>query len=182
MSGRRTPFVIVCIDGHNAVDMSRTVHALLDIPAVGRDMPADNPLPHLYMMREMCRMVDFLPSLVVSPSIATYANQNLPLLDRVNLEAIYPKERTVFINLARNISSEIKTEGIHNLRAVLGPEFTKQSRQIEVSRCLGQMGYRAKTIDDLGGVMDIAHLILDEIRLTQRRVLEIEKGRRQSES
>jgi hypothetical protein len=179
MGGKRAPFVVVCIDGHGAVNMARSVHALLDIPAVGRTLPAQSPAVHMYMMLELQRAFDFLPSLVVAPSLVTSVAVHGRSFESIDWQRFYPMDRTIFITLQENICAEMKTEGTH----VLAPlhRFGKSQRFIDVSRELGKLGYRTKCIDDMGGAMDIAHRVLDEIRLTQRNILEIAEGRRRHE-
>jgi hypothetical protein len=179
MSGKRAPFVVVCIDGTDAINMARTVHALLDIPAVGRTLPTQSAAVHMYMMLELQRTFDFLPALVVAPSLVTSVAVNDRPFSSIDWQRFYPMDKTLFITLQENIEAEMKTEGTR----VFAPihRFGKRQRFIDVSRELGKRGYRTKCIDDMGSAMDIAHKVLDEIRLTQRNIIEIAEGRRNHE-
>jgi hypothetical protein len=136
----------------------------------------------MYMMSELAKMFEFLPSLVVCPSLVTHVVMRPEIMRSIAWDKLYPVANTVFINLAENIEAELKTEGTQYLRPTMGARFQRQEQQVSVSKHLGQLGYRAKTISDFGSSMDIAHLILDEIRLTQRNVLELERGRQHDES
>lgn len=181
MGSRRAPFVLICLDGHNAIEVGRSVHALMDIPAIGRNIPPAKPLVHMHMMEETKRVFDYLPSLVVVPSLATSVAMFGLDISRIRLEAVYPKDKTLFITLIENIDAEMKTEGTSVYAPLMSPRFERKRRFIEASQQFGRMGYRTKCIDDMGAVIDTVHRVIEEIRLTQRNILELEKKRRSEE-
>lgn len=175
-AGRRAPFVLVCIDGNDAVEVARSVHAFLDIPAVGRGITA--PTLHVQFMREIQRVFEFVPAMVVCPTLVTYCYEYPSMVSEIAWDKIYPKDKTLFISLAENISADIETEGTHHLTPLYRSLMRREAGKATVSMELAKLGYRSKIISDIGSRMDIIGKVLAEIRLTQRNILEIEKERR----
>jgi len=150
------------------------IHALMDLPLFGQHTPL-NVNAHVPVMGEVLFNKDFLPGAVVCPSAASLVNTNSDFTSTPWLK-MYPREVTLFVTLTENIEGEMETGGTQFLRPVMQHRLEEQRRRIKVSQLLCQCGYRVKHIDDTGSVMDIAHRIIDEIRLTQRNILEIQQA------
>lgn len=177
------PFITVCIDGVsgvNPVEISRTIQALMDIPAVGRFMPQHEQAYEL-VLSELCRLKTYLPSLLVSPSNVSLVASGKVLFEKVPWRAIYPEERTLFVVVTENVMDELKTEGSEFLYTLMGPRVKEQEEIVKVIGKLGQMGYRTKTIPVHGTQLDLAKRVIQEIRLTRRNIMETDRRRSDDE-
>ena len=172
----RQPFVIVCVDGYNSIEIARSVGALMGIPCVGRGIP---PIPaaHALVAGEVSRLHEYLPGLIFAPSAASAVALGKRDFADFPWRAMYPQEISLFVTLTENINAEIKTGGTEVFRHMYNSRLLLNKNLVSVSGMIGGLGYRTRVIDDMRSHDAIVKKIMADIRLTRRNQLEVLQDR-----
>jgi hypothetical protein len=169
------------IDGVGKTTAAHSVSAILDIPIVRSGYnPESKPWPNslrrvndLMVMSTIHQLQSYLPSIVFDRTMISVCAYNREIDPReFPWETYYPQNKTIFITLTDDIERTIKSEGLEVFRPLMLKRIHEQKRFLDMSRFMGQRGYKTRIISSNGGPDLTHHAIIKYIRGIQLETLE----------